>query len=60
MKSERNKPCSCGSGKKYKRCCLRPKSAPDDSTGLTGPVIYSPVEERVKWRMSKLVKRWNA
>ena len=21
MKPERNKPCACGSGKKYKRCC---------------------------------------
>jgi len=27
MKPERNDPCSCGSGKKYKHCCLRAESA---------------------------------
>lgn len=25
----RNQPCSCGSGKKYKRCCLIKKTAPE-------------------------------
>jgi hypothetical protein len=29
MKPGRNDPCPCGSGKKYKRCCLAAKSEPD-------------------------------
>src|SRR3972149_10035194 len=28
MKPQRNDPCPCGSGKKYKRCCLPRKSVP--------------------------------
>lgn len=24
MKPERNKPCACGSGKKFKKCCWNP------------------------------------
>jgi protein O-GlcNAc transferase len=28
MKVERNDPCPCGSGKKYKHCCLRKQTAP--------------------------------
>lgn len=28
MKSSRNDPCACGSGKKYKQCCLRESDAP--------------------------------
>lgn len=27
-KAGRNEPCSCGSGKKYKRCCLRAAAQP--------------------------------
>jgi hypothetical protein len=27
----RNDPCPCGSGKKYKKCCLRPLGAPQPS-----------------------------
>ena len=29
MKAGRNDPCSCGSGKKYKHCCLAADTAPD-------------------------------
>lgn len=44
MKIGRNDPCPCGSGKKYKFCCLnKPKDAIDS--------IESP-EERQKWLMS--------
>ena len=31
MKIGRNDPCPCGSGKKYKKCCLR-KNEPDNQT----------------------------
>jgi hypothetical protein len=31
MKIGRNDPCPCGSGKKYKRCCLSPRSLPADA-----------------------------
>ena len=31
MKIQRNAPCPCGSGKKYKQCCLAVDSARDDS-----------------------------
>ena len=30
MKTGRNDPCPCGSGKKYKRCCLSPASVAND------------------------------
>jgi hypothetical protein len=35
MKIARNDPCPCGSGKKYKRCCL--KSAPDARPAAVAP-----------------------
>jgi hypothetical protein len=31
LKTGRNDPCPCGSGKKYKQCCLKVASASDDS-----------------------------
>lgn len=36
MKVGRNEPCPCGSGKKYKRCCLEAGGAPDRSTPSLG------------------------
>ena len=30
----RNDPCHCGSGKKYKKCCLNQKSAKNQSTSI--------------------------
>jgi uncharacterized protein YchJ len=33
MKPGRNDPCPCGSGKKYKRCCLRPAARDAASEG---------------------------
>src|ERR1043165_2917198 len=35
MKISRNDPCPCGSGKKYKKCCL-PAAATDPSVPVTG------------------------
>jgi SEC-C motif-containing protein len=31
QKAGRNDPCPCGSGKKYKQCCLKAVSASDDN-----------------------------
>ena len=32
-----NKPCHCGSGKKYKKCCMREDAVPEDERGLADP-----------------------
>jgi tetratricopeptide (TPR) repeat protein len=42
----RNDPCPCGSGRKYKHCCLQASSAPG----------AAPLPERVRWLWEKL--RW--
>jgi len=42
MNTGRNSPCPCGSGKKYKHCCLNKGRKPSFRTGLllaTGSVI---------------------
>lgn len=41
-KAGRNDPCPCGSGKKYKKCCLK-KELADQKKGL------EPLDVRVKW-----------
>ena len=38
MKAGRNDPCPCGSGKKYKKCCL----VKDQAAGLTQPGVIEP------------------
>jgi SEC-C motif-containing protein len=35
MKTGRNDPCPCGSGKKYKKCCLAEQTPESPSAGLT-------------------------
>jgi hypothetical protein len=42
----RNEPCPCGSGRKYKHCCLRGPSA----------TLDHPLPERVRWLWEKM--RW--
>ncbi len=37
MKIGRNAPCPCGSGKKYKRCCLNPPPEPQPPAGARPP-----------------------
>ena len=39
MNVKRNDPCPCGSGKKYKKCCLQP------TIGLTGPDLLGLVQQ---------------
>lgn len=42
MKIGRNEPCPCGSGKKYKKCCLLTKTqAPTVSVSFTGETDFS-------------------
>ena len=40
-----NEPCHCGSGKKYKKCCLRRDQLPPDERDLLDP---GPVPQHVK------------
>ena len=37
---ERNDPCPCGSGRKFKKCCLRKKPGPGSRT--TGEIQFEP------------------
>lgn len=41
MKTKRNDPCHCGSGKKYKKCCMQ------SETGLSGTDILGVVQQLV-------------
>jgi hypothetical protein len=45
MKTRRNEPCHCGSGKKFKRCCGMqpqvPRSMESPSAGII-PAFYQP------------------
>lgn len=43
MPSDRNKPCHCGSGKKYKRCCG--KNAPK------GPSVFNVKPRKSSWML---------
>lgn len=47
MKVGRNDPCPCGSGKKYKHCCLRndEAQAKEAREGAEGPKTYEPGRE---------------
>jgi len=45
MANKVNAPCHCGSGKKYKKCCLREDQLPPDERGLLDP---GPVPQHVK------------
>ena len=45
LKVGRNDPCPCGSGKKYKKCCLLKQSAEPVASGPSGPEIR--LQERV-------------
>ena len=46
MKTGRNDPCPCGSGKKYKNCCLSPASvANDEFKNLIAGQDFNSLEE---------------
>ena len=44
----RNDPCPCGSGKKYKRCCLETERSPSDPTSLLWRRLNAVDEEVVR------------
>jgi hypothetical protein len=44
----RNDPCPCGSGKKYKKCCLPKEKEARREAEIPGPG-YGPVERALKW-----------
>lgn len=37
----RNEPCPCGSGKKYKKCCLNKLTISSNSSGLNNPNVFN-------------------
>jgi hypothetical protein len=47
VKTGRNDPCPCGSGKKYKKCCLAKAEAPEPSSG-----VDEAAEERARIRQA--------
>jgi hypothetical protein len=49
VKTGRNDPCPCGSGKKYKKCCLPAAEVPEPS-----PAVDEAAEERAKVRQAAL------
>lgn len=57
MKAGRNDPCPCGSGKRYKKCCL----AKDQAARAIGPKAFLPAASAVESPMSEAVfamARW--
>jgi hypothetical protein len=50
----RNQPCTCGSGKKYKRCCGRPKNA-QPLTYSDIRSFYLPVQKDAE---EQFIRRW--
>ena len=62
----RNDPCPCGSGKKYKKCCLAKESSVADLTwqkmrqteGSLAPVLMKYTFER--FRESVLLEAWGS
>jgi len=61
MKVARNDPCPCGSGKKYKKCCLDKKQQPEISTHLLSldertNILYNAMVDIFQFRKCK---DWN-
>jgi len=40
MKIKRNEPCPCGSGRKYKHCCLKKKDAISPLAKVMGILVF--------------------
>jgi tetratricopeptide (TPR) repeat protein len=55
-KSGRNEPCPCGSGKKYKQCCL----ARDDATEAKAPSVTAQAEHHLPHHHPRFCKNCNA
>ena len=61
MKIGRNEPCPCGSGKKYKKCCLLTKTqAPTVSAPFAGETDFSYMLDDVHgWRRLEYAEVWD-
>ena len=57
-KINRNDPCPCGSGKKYKKCCYEndQKGRSERRKGMLGKMLQSPVDMKNAKKMLKNVK----
>ena len=55
MKLGRNEPCSCNSGKKYKKCCLTQPSADVHTVEFLEPPRDSEDQVKRKLRMKALM-----
>ena len=47
MKIGRNEPCPCGSGQKYKKCCLKKEAEMRDAP-LISPEVFQRVKDKYK------------
>ena len=61
----RNDPCPCGSGKKYKKCCLgKDRPQPEQDIARTFPIgtiaLYGPDDERTTKIVASVIKREGA
>ncbi len=65
----RNDPCPCGSGKKYKKCCIDQKVDPEAMGALTSAALLNRADEwieagyyylRQNWRYKALTCWWHA
>lgn len=53
----RNNPCPCGSGKKYKKCCIdRPTSQFETERSLSGFRMYEDVDELSTEEIIKMLR----
>ena len=55
MKIGRNDKCPCGSGKKYKNCCLKVNTEVEKELNNMGDIVFSFDEEKIE----KGIKRLN-
>ena len=53
MKTGRNRPCPCGSNKKFKRCCFNPQNITPALIPPTPPVDHAKLEAEMESRLEK-------
>ena len=60
----RNDPCPCGSGKKYKKCCLKKEQQPPETFSSKFPIgtlaLYGPDDKRTMKIVASVIKREGA
>ena len=55
----RNEPCPCGSGKKFKKCCLGKSNPAPDKTGLTKNTQLQSTMEQLDKRINEIIEDLN-